>query len=422
MRRRLSLIEGTMYGDGQTAVNVVAAVKIRGNVNVQELEIAFAKIQARHPLLMVNVVEGECGIPYFVTDENIRKIPIRVSNRYTDEDWKKETTSECLSSFDVKNGPLIRAVCLKSALASDLILVCHHCICDGKAILNLLDETLRILGQPQTEIGSYHSYGSLQDFIPAAVKNKKSNQLMAFLVEKLVKLALLMVSSKKEVKRVKPFLLHWKLDQKESAVVLEKCKAEGLSPHAILSVVFLKAFGRIQSIKSYAKLYCAVDMRRFLPDIKDDMLFAFPAMIGLRLKGGRTIDCWDQARLLKKELLLKINKMNVNKVFLLGECLLPALSKITKYAKADVGAHDFTFSNIGKTCIKENYGAIEVERVYSHVSIFPFGNPSTIFASVFRGQLDFIITSDEYFLKYEDAVAVKDKAMELLASACRCSS
>ena len=414
MRRKLTLVEGTMYGDGQTAVNAVVAVKIKGNIDVDMLHAALLKVQTRHPLLSVNVLEDEAGIPYFMTNENIGHIPVRVANRYTDDDWEKETTFECLTSFDVTNGPLMRVVYLKSSAASDLILVCHHCICDGRAILNLLDETLRLLEDPQIEIGSYTSFTSLNDFIPDAIRRSKANLLMVFAVKKLTKLILLAVAKKKEISRVKPYLLHWRLDQKESARITEKCKEEEISIHAVLGVVFLKAFDSIETIKSYSKLYCAVDMRKFVSEIKNDMLFAFPAMIGLSLKKSSKINFWNQARLFKKELMLEINKTNVNRIFMLSDCLSSLVPKLAKYAKSDSGAHDFTFSNMGCITIKEKYGAVEVENVYSPVTIFPFGNPTTLFASAFKGQLDFIITSDEHFLKYDDAVAIKKKVIELL--------
>lgn len=414
MRRKLTLVEGTMYGDGQTAVNAVVAIKIKGSIEVENLQAALLKVQARHPLLNVNVWEDETGIPYFVTNENIERIPVRISNRYTNDDWEKQTTAECLTPFDAKKGPLMRVVYLKSAVASDLIMVCHHCICDGRAVLNLLDETLRLLAEPQIDIGTYSAFSSLYDFVPDRVIKDKKNLLMVFLVKQLSRLMLLIVSSKKEINRVKPYLLHWRINEEESAAILNKCSKEGVSLHAVLSVIFLKVFDTIENIKSYKKLYCAVDMRKFVPEIKNDMLFAFPAMIELGLKGGCNIGFWDQVRLFKEELISKINKTNVNRIFLLSEGLSASLPKLAKYAKADAGAHDFTFSNMGKATIKENYGLVEVQTMYSPVTMFPFGNPSTLFASAFRGQLDFMITSDEQFIKYDDAIAIKEKAMELL--------
>jgi NRPS condensation-like uncharacterized protein len=170
MRRKLTLVEGTMYGDGQTAVNAVVAVKIRGSIDGDHLHAALLKIQARHPLLNVNVLEDEGGVPYFITHENIGQIPVRVSNRYTDDDWEKETTFECLTSFNAKNGPLMRVVYLKCPSVSDLIMVCHHCICDGRAILNPLDETLRLLAQLDFIITSDEHFLKYTDAV--AVKEK----------------------------------------------------------------------------------------------------------------------------------------------------------------------------------------------------------------------------------------------------------
>ncbi|MBB5646221.1 condensation domain-containing protein [Pedobacter cryoconitis] len=414
MRRKLTLVEGTMYGDGQTAVNAVVAAKIKGSVDIEDLQLALLKVQARHPLLNVNVREDETGIPYFITNENIGQIPVRISNRYTDEDWEKQTSVECLTPFDAKSGPLMRVVYLKSPEASNLIMVCHHCICDGRAILTLLDETLRLLAEPQTDIGTYQAFSSLCDFIPDRARKSRKNLLMVFLVKKLSRLMLLAVASKKEIKRVKPYLIHWRINEQESAAILSKCRKQGISLHAVLSVIFLKAYDTIETIKPYKKLYCAVDMRKFVPEIKNDMLFAFPAMIELGLKGECNIGFWDQVRLFKEELALKISKTNVNRIFLLDEGLSAFLPKLAKYAKVDAGAHDFTFSNMGNSVIQENYGLIEVQAVYSPVTIFPFGNPSTFFASSFRGQLDFMMTSDVHFLKYEDAILIREKTMELL--------
>lgn len=123
------------------------------------------------------------------------------------------------------------------------------------------------------------------------------------------------------------------------------------------------------------------------------------------------------ARLFRNELLTKIGKIDVYRQFMISESLLPLLPKIIKYAKTDKGAHDFTFSNMGNLAIKENYGTFVLDRLYSPITIFPFGNPSTLSTSTFRGQIDFMFTSDEHFLKKSDALQLKAKAMELLFEA-----
>ncbi|WP_448635922.1 condensation domain-containing protein [Pedobacter panaciterrae] len=205
MKRKLSLIEGTMYAGGQTAVNVVSSVTIKGTVQESELHASLLKIQARHPLLGSNVWEDEVGIPYFVEQNPVQRIGLRIVNRQTDQDWERESITECLTPFNTKNDTLVRLVWLKSESVSDLIVVGHHCICDGRSILNLMDETLSLLGDPEKEIGAYKSFSSIQDFIPPEIQESKANKLKIQLFSKVAKLALLAVAFKKEIKREKPF-------------------------------------------------------------------------------------------------------------------------------------------------------------------------------------------------------------------------
>ncbi|MBB6501736.1 condensation domain-containing protein [Pedobacter cryoconitis] len=417
MIRKLTLIEGTMYAGGDTAVNAVVNAKICGVIHEKSLHAALAKIQLRHPLLNVNIQEDVSGIPYFVTLDNIPEIPVRICERYTDADWQEEMTRECLTPFDVLEGPLMRMVWLKSQTVSDLILSCHHCICDGKAVLNLLEEILYLLDQPEMEMDTYESFSSLADFIPDRDRNSRINKLLILLTGRMVRLALLIGSSRKAIQRENPYLIHWRLDKQESASILFKCKTDGISMNAALGVVFLKAFAHVETIRSYTKLFCAVDMRKFIPTIKDNMLFAFPVTIGLGLKAKKGTGLWEMARLFRNELLTKIGKIDVYRQFMISESLLPLLPKIIKYAKTDKGAHDFTFSNMGNLAIKENYGTFVLDRLYSPITIFPFGNPSTLSTSTFRGQIDFMFTSDEHFLKKSDALQLKAKAMELLFEA-----
>lgn len=144
------------------------------------------------------------------------------------------------------------------------------------------------------------------------------------------------------------------------------------------------------------------------------MLFAFPVMLGLNLPNKKIIGFWNQGREFKKELTKKIGEVNVNNLLLYSECLLPSLSRMTRYAKTDKGAHDFTMSNMGKVSLSEKYGSLEIESLQSPSTIFPFGNPTTLFTTYFNGQIDFAFTSDEYFIKQEDASTIKENAISMI--------
>jgi NRPS condensation-like uncharacterized protein len=417
MNRKLSLIEGTMYAGGKTPVNVVAAVKIKGNIELQQLRNALWKVQVRHPLLNVNVAEDDIGIPHFITQDSPAELDLRMLERYTDKDWQKEATRECLKPFNVRDELLLRIVWLSGKDVSDLIFVGHHCICDGRSVLNIIDETLRLLADPLLDIGTYISLGSVEDFIPEQVRNSRTNRFKTALVAFIAKPALSLVAFKKEIVRDQPYLIYWKLDFELSSAILARCKTVGVSINAAICVAFEKAYKSTVPLKFRDKMYCAVDMRKFLPQVEHNMIFAYPSMIDLSLKKSRSSDFWEQARLIKKDLQGKIDKMDVNSVLMYSESLMPSLAKMTRYAKAERGVHDFTLSNMGRVEIKEQYGRFEVEAVYPHATIFPFGNPSTLFTTSFKGQIDFIFSSDEAFLTYEEAVLLKNEAMRLLAEA-----
>jgi NRPS condensation-like uncharacterized protein len=414
MKRKLSLIEGTMYAGGKTAVNVVSSVTIKGTIQEANLHAALAKVQARHPLLNSIIREDETGIPYFVEQHPVQQINVRIVKRLTDHDWEKESVTECLSPFNTSEGPVVRLVWIKAENISDLVFVGHHCICDGRSVLNMIDETLSLLGEPEKEIGSYKPFSSMLDFIPTEIREKRSNKLKISIFYKVAKLALLALALKKEIKREKPYFLHRKLSIAESSLIIGKCRTEGLSVHDALSVAFLKGFKELEAIKPHSKLYCAVDTRKFIPEIEHNMLFAFPAMIGLSLPNKKTTGFWDQAREFNRQFAKKIEETNMNTVFLYSESLLPLLPRMTKYAKADKGAHDFTLSNMGKVRLNEKYGSLEIESLQSPSTIFPFGNPSTLFSTYFKGQIDFIFTSDEHFIKKEDAFKLKNKAINMI--------
>lgn len=414
LKRKLSLIEGTMYANGSGVVNVVSGIRIKGNIPEKALYDALSKIQKRHPLLRVGVAKEDNGTLFFVERKDISEIPVRMVRRHSNEDWEKESIAECLNPFILKDQPLARLVWIRSEEVSDLIFVCHHCICDGKSVLSMMDETLRLLAEPHLDIGSYHSFSSVEEFIPDSIRHNKTNIIKVSIFAKLVQFSLNILCLKKEIKREQPYFLHWKINREESAMIRKGCKTAEISIHSALSVAFLKAHQQIKQLKSYSRLYCAVDMRKFLPEIKEDMFFAFPAMISLSLKANENNNLWVPARMFKEKLQQEINKMDINKFFLYSSGLLRALPKMSKYAKAERGIHDFTFSNMGKVRIKENYGILEVEALHSPSTMFPFGNPSTLSTTTFRGEIDFIFTSDEAFIKKEEAMMLKQNAMQLL--------
>jgi NRPS condensation-like uncharacterized protein len=416
MQRKLIIGERIMYGDGNTPLNSAFVARIRGNIQLHYLHQALAKVQTKHPLLRAGVAPGKKGQPHFVSSDDIAAIPVRIVERQQEDDWQRESMTEWATPFDMRNGPLCRMVWIRSASVSELILVCHHCICDGASVATLLQEVLTALDQPEMELPPYPSFNAIEDLIPGPyLENKKlqrkgkKSAILAWLTLSVV------LWRKKQPAKGKDYLLHWKLDREESAAFVKRCKAEGTSVHAALCVALLRAFQEVQGSRARNKVITPVDIRRFIDAIKPDTLFAYAPTVNLSLNQEAPPTArsfWVQAYQLKEELTAKIEELNVFMQLMIGEYIHASLKLLVKLLKVTNGNHDVTFSNMGRLNIPESYQHFEVETIISPTVAFPWRNPNTLVTTTFRGQMDFVFMSNDAFLPYEEALAIKEAAMQ----------
>lgn len=413
MKRKMSFLEGSMFAGKNTPVNLIFTVTVEGNLSRADLENALQKVQNRHPLLQIVVWQDENEIPWYVSPDKIQPIPLRIVERLSDEDWRSEAEKEWHELFDVEKEPLARLVWVRSVRTSELILVCHHCICDATSVMQLMHEILEVTDNPGKDIGSYQAVSSLMDFVPVEMQRNLTNIFTANLIAGATRFYLGVVSWMKEKKKDHFYTINWKLSSGITAIILEKCKEEGLSINTVLCLAFMKAFENVRHLSTNRRVFCSVDTRRFLPEISSEHLFPFPVMIDLSL-GTKQDDFWGHARYLRDKLYNKIKKTDIRKMLMYTEHLVSLLPRSIRYAKAGKGLHDFAFANLGKVKIRERYENFSVRNVYSPSSRFPMGNPTKISTSTFRGQIDFVFTSEEGFLKYQDALIIKENAMKLL--------
>lgn len=407
-----------MYGDGNTPLNSAFTARIRGDIQLHNLHHALAKVQAKHPLLSAGVAPGKKGLPHFVSSEHITPIPVRIVERLEDDDWQRESATEWATPFDMRNGPLCRVVWVRSDDISELILVCHHCICDGASVATLLQEILALLDQPDMDLPAYASFNAIEDLIPAPYLENKKLRRKGKRSAVLAWLTLSAVLLRKKVPpKGKDYLLHWKLDRSTSAAFVQRCKAEGTSVHAALCVALLRAFREVQGEQARNKVTTPVDIRRFIGAIKQDTLFAYAPTVNLSLNNDAPATArsfWVQAYQLKEELSVKIEELNVFIQLMIGEYIHSSLKLLVKLLKVTKGSHDVTFSNMGRLGIPERYRTFEVETIFSPTVAFPWRNPNTLVTTTFRGQMDFVFMSNDEFLPYDEAVAIKEAAMELV--------
>jgi NRPS condensation-like uncharacterized protein len=414
MNRKLLFLERFIYGDGTVPKNVTFTVKMRGTITMKNLRLALAKVQARHPALTAGVVEDDQGRPWFVSPAQPPEIPLRIAERLSDEHWLQESEIECSIPFDMRNGPLLRIVWLHSPAVSDLMLVCHHCICDGASIVTLCREILSVLDHPETVLTPYNSFNSIQDLVPQQVLQDKGIRFKARLVSFLLRMILRFTASRREIPWGRSYTVRWRVSKEATSALTQRCKEEAVTMHATLCVAFLSAFRYIKGNKAGNKVFCPVNIRRYISAIQEDMLLGFATSTTLSMDANPELSFFEKVKKLNADLAKKLAGMNVYAKLTTCEYQHALAKKLEQYFSNARGKHDLTFSNMGCLDIPKHFDSFEVEAVHNPILIFKSANPNGILASTFDGQLSFSLFSNDSYLDHEEAAAIRDSAMELL--------
>ena len=418
MKRKMFFFERLMYVDGQTPINCIMTARIHGNIAADDLQLALEKVQGKHPLLRAHVVEeGSRG--YFAFSENPRKIPVRVVERYSDEDWTNETATEWKTPFNMNEGPMIRMVWIRSERVSELMLIGHHVICDGTSLITIFREILQVVDQPRVQLTPYPPFQSLQDLFPQEVLSDLKMALLVKVKAALLRLFALTVKAGYPAPPGEHYLIYWRASAKESAALVHRCKAEGTTPYAAMCVAFLLASRQVNRARFKNRIMCPVDIRRFVSNIRADVMFNYAPPIPLRMdlridpRGG----FWDLARRLKQSMSEQIGRLNAYEHLMVAEELQTSIPKVISFLRRSKGRHDFAFSNVGRLDTPDNYQGFRVEELLGVTVAVPWRNATTLITTTFLGHTDIALVSNDCFLPYAEAVAIKDTAVKLLTKA-----
>ncbi|WP_254412230.1 condensation domain-containing protein [Dyadobacter diqingensis] len=422
MKRKLLFLERVLYGNGSQPFHGVFSVKIAGRIIPENFPVALRKLQEKYPILTACIEEDEKGDPYFVRQSPAPEIPLRIATRLSDQDWIDESRYEWATSFQIRTGPLLRVVWIRSDEVSDLILAFHHCMCDGGSGMALLTDLLALLDNTDHEIGTSSTFSSLDDLIPASILNNNGKKIKAGFSSGLVNASLAVmsnfISTKNKIlpQRESDYLISWKLSQEESSALFAVCKKHQVTVNTALCLAFLEAFKMVNKTAAHGKATCPVDIRRYMPEVKRDTIFAFGLAMNMQLAKKPAADFWVNAE--KQQVLIskQMEKLNPYEFIMGMEGSHKAIRHLIKFLTYAKAGNDFMFSNMGRLDIPSDYRTFTIETVYSPTVIGPFGNPTTIITTTFNKQMDFSFVSNEMFMARENAMKIRQEAMKLMFS------
>lgn len=422
MKRKLLFLERFMYGDGSAPFHGVFSLKIRGVFTAEQLQQALAKLQAGHCLLNMVIEEDSKGVPWFVLNKRPAPIPVRIEERQGDEHWMQETQREWATLFQVNTHPLLRLVWLRGAEVSDLLLVVHHCAFDGGAVLCMVHELLSLLDEPQKKVAAATAlpFTHVQDLVPHNIYYSRGNRAKRLLLGGVAQLAAVAVPVIKRLQRQpevtgrKDYFITWTIDKDATSALTRRCVTQKITPHAALTTAFLYAFRQVKGAAARSRILCPVDIRRYVKEIKKDTLFAFGMGVNLSVSKKADACFWQAAQQVQAALTRQTDKLNGYDFLMNFECFHPMLARRAKGKTKEMVNYDMVFSNLGRLDIPKSFTSFEVEAVYPPTVMGPTGNYNTVLTSTFRGQMDFSFTGSTHHFAYEEAVRVKEIAMELL--------
>jgi hypothetical protein len=427
--RRLLLLERTMYREGRTPFTSVFPIQVSGELDEERLRKALARVQAKHPLLRCAVEEMADG-PRFVLLDRPAPIPLRIVERTGDDHWQAEVRREWVAPFDASREPLVRMLWLRSADVNELLLIGHHCICDGHSGINLVRECLSVYDRPEQDLGAYDTLDAVEEIVPAALLADRRFQRRVRRKAAILRLTLFL---KQRLGRTAPgpriaaeemYFHRWNIGNGAALALGERCKSESVTVLAALSAAFMQAFRDVRGEQGLRKMRTMVNARRFLPQMPSDAMFGLAPGVTLRIKSlprprdMAALQFWARARAIKTDIANRIDGLGAGLYEMLAslERLHDKYAAVVAFFDSAPAVRNVTLSNLGRLDLQQQYRTIRLERVYSPLVMVSPTPANTVVISSFAGQMEFAIVSDERSLPHRQAVEIGQRAMEILAA------
>lgn len=295
MRRNLSYIERIVD------VNITCFIRLEGSFDVRQVQSALSRVQRKHPVLRA-LVREERGCLYYEAD-TAPEIPLRIITRVSEHDYQRECQTELTTGF-AQDQPQLRAVWLRAERESDLLLTTTHRVCDGMSVFTIVREVLWAL-QHDEELIPYEPvtvHDIIGDYRPLKPWKRKLAVLLMNGVLRLIPTSRLPPENNEDN-------LEWDAGRALSSALKQRCKAEGVSVHALLVVALERALFLTFGRKLPKTIVSPFDLRRGrFTALKSDTVFFGGGDIKLRACHSPKVAFWARARAVHQEIRKKLER------------------------------------------------------------------------------------------------------------------
>jgi NRPS condensation-like uncharacterized protein len=439
---------------------VTMVARIKGNVTEEMLKNAVAKVQQRHVLLRVRIKEDHEHALWF-TSEGVQGIPVEIVARKSENDWIKIHAEASKVPYEFETHPLIRFILVQSQDVSELIILCHHIICDGMSLAYLARDLMVHLGDPSREVEvlpapepitldnlpSDVSLSGLVKFFINRIKQKWAEEIVFFDQKDYE------VLTKTYWDNYHHELFSVELSEAETSALVARCRKENITVNSAIIAAFSGAQSFVAGEKPHhAKAAIAVSLRDRLPNPPGEAMGYYALGLELKLKYNHEKSFWDNARRFHKKIKPNLtNKkafgdlpaylqmdsniyeaLSFKKLGRLVPTDAPRSEKLSDFGKReDVVVRLLqrakmetletkllgpAITNIGRLDFPKTYGALELDRLIMQPGgAFPLVHVDMVIGAVTcSDKLSLVVEYAEEAVDTGTMERIKDKAMEFL--------
>ena len=339
IKRKLTPFERLFSLSPYSIVTVVA--RIKGNISTEMLMNAIGKVQQRHTNLKVRITIDDEHNPWF-TSEDVKEIPIEIVSRENEAHWIKvhHETSKIRFSFDER--PAIRLILVRSQEVCELIILCHHIICDGLSLAYLARDLMTHLGDPAREV----------EVLPDPVPIDLDNLPLDISINPITKMFINRINKQWEKDQIyfdqedyenlndaywmnaNHHVISVELNELQTTKLVERRKAENVTVNSALTSAFVGAQQLVQgNKKELSSVGIAGSLRDRLQKPAGEEMGFFAGVVTLDYVYDKNKGFWDNARRIDR----KVQPLYTNKNLFkegLGWCYLdPGILEAINFKK-----------------------------------------------------------------------------------------
>jgi NRPS condensation-like uncharacterized protein len=459
--RKITPLERVFAKAPYSIVTMVAQIK--GNVSESMLINAVSKVQGRHPNLRVRMKEDMDHNLWF-TSEGVKEIPVEIVPRKSDDHWMQVFHEACQVPFEFETHPAIRFILVQSPSISELIIFCHHIICDGLSLAYLARDLMVHLGDPSREV----------EVLPDPVPIDQDNMPIDVSLNAIVKFFINRLNKKWNEDKIffdqedyrnlnEAYWMNYKhqmfsveLSEAETTAFVGRCRKEGVTVNSALTAAFAGAQHMVQGDKPYhSSIVVAGSMRDRLQSPVGEVMGFYAGAVTLKYKYNRKIGFWENARRLHQKVKPLYTNKNlfrdpINWCYLepgiieslsfkmLGN-LVPSqfarYDKLSTFSKRDDVVLSLlkrekmdsldrinmgtAVTNLTRLDFPRMYGSLELDRLIMNPGgAYPLALVNLVLgAATCAGKLSLLIEYVEETVDTQTMEKIKDKAMEFLLNA-----